>query len=130
MILKNMTAPLLIVTVLFIVGPAFGQQSVQDQDGNYLICEKMPEIKGGLKTLQNKIRYPLQATALGVQGVVYVQFIVTEEGKVDAPVVIKKLGAGCDKEALRVLKKIKFIPGYDKGKAVRVRFTLPVRFIL
>ena len=130
MILKNMTAPLLIVTVLFIVGPAFGQQSVQDQDGNYLICEKMPEIKGGLKTLQNKLRYPLQATALGVQGVVYVQFIVTEEGGVDAPVVIKKLGAGCDEEALRVLKKVKFIPGYDKGKAVRVRFTLPVRFIL
>ena len=130
MILKSTTAPQLIAMFLFITGLAFGQQSVQDQDGNYLICEKMPEIKGGLKALQNKLRYPLQATALGVQGVVYVQFIVTEEGGVDAPVVIKKLGAGCDEEALRVLKKVKFIPGYDKGKAVRVRFTLPVRFIL
>ena len=61
---------------------------------------------------------------------VYVQFIVNEEGKVEKPNVIKKLGAGCDEEALRVLKKVKFTPGYDKGKAVKVRFTLPVRFML
>ncbi|MGY8986784.1 MAG: energy transducer TonB [Sphingomonadales bacterium] len=130
MIPKNTTVTLLMAAVLFITGPAFGQQSVMDQDGNYLVCEKMPEIKGGLRALQNKIRYPLQAKTLGVQGVVYVQFIVTEEGAVDAPIVIRKLGAGCDKEALRVLKKVQFIPGYDKGKAVKVRFTLPVRFVL
>ena len=119
-----------IAAFLLCYGLAYGQQSVQDQDGNYLVCEKMPEIKGGLKALQKKIRYPLQAKALGVQGVVYVQFIVNEEGKVEKPIIIKKLGAGCDEEALRVLKKVKFTPGYDKGKAVKVRFTLPVRFML
>ena len=119
-----------IAAFLLCCGPAYGQQSVQDQEGNYLVCEKMPEIKGGLKTLQKKIRYPLQAKALEVQGVVYVQFIVNEEGKVEKPIIIKKLGAGCDEEALRVLKKVKFTPGYDKGKAVKVRFTLPVRFML
>ena len=119
-----------IAAFLLCYGLAYGQQSVQDQDGNYLVCEKMPEIKGGLKALQKKIRYPLQAKALGVQGVVYVQFIVNEEGKVEKPIIIKKLGAGCDEEALRVLEKVKFTPGYDKGKAVKVRFTLPVRFML
>ena len=119
-----------IAAFLLCYGLAYGQQSVQDQEGNYLVCEKMPEIKGGLKTLQKKIRYPLQAKSLGVQGVVYVQFIVNEEGKVEKPIIIKKLGAGCDEEALRVLKKVKFTPGYDKGKAVKVRFTLPVRFML
>ena len=67
---------------------------------------------------------------MGVQGVVYVQFIVNPEGAVENPTVIRKLGAGCDEEALRVLKKTKFSPGYDKGKAVKVRFTLPIRFIL
>ena len=119
-----------IVAFLLCYGLVYGQQSVKDQEGNYLVCEKMPEIKGGLKALQKKIRYPLQAKSLGVQGVVYVQFIVNEEGKVEKPIIIKKLGAGCDEEALRVLKKVKFTPGYDKGKAVKVRFTLPVRFML
>ena len=55
---------------------------------------------------------------------------IKEEGKIEKPIIIKKLGAGCDEEALRVLKKVKFTPGYDKGKAVKVRFTLPVRFML
>ena len=119
-----------IAVFLLCYGLVYGQQSVKDQEGNYLVCEKMPEIKGGLKALQKKIRYPLQAKSLGVQGVVYVQFIVNEEGKVENPIIIKKLGAGCDEEALRVLKKVKFTPGYDKGKAVKVRFTLPVRFML
>ena len=126
----NKTTVFTITAALLCYGLAHGQQSVQDQEGNYLVCEKMPEIKGGLKALQKKIRYPLQAKALGVQGVVYVQFIVNEEGKVEKPIIIKKLGAGCDEEALRVLKKVKFTPGYDKGKAVKVRFTLPVRFML
>ena len=119
-----------IAAFLLCYGLVYGQQSVKDQEGNYLVCEKMPEIKGGLKALQKKIRYPLQAKSLGVQGVVYVQFIVNEEGKVEKPFIIKKLGAGCDEEAIRVLKKVKFTPGYDKGKAVKVRFTLPVRFML
>ena len=119
-----------VAAFLLCYGLVYGQQSVKDQEGNYLVCEKMPEIKGGLKALQKKIRYPLQAKSLGVQGVVYVQFIVNEEGKVEKPIIIKKLGAGCDEEALRVLKKVKFTPGYDKGKAVKVRFTLPVRFML
>ena len=126
----NKTTFFTITAFLLCCGLVYGQQSVQDQEGNYLVCEKMPEIKGGLKALQKKIRYPLQAKALGVQGVVYVQFIVNEEGKVEKPIIIKKLGAGCDEEALRVLKKVKFTPGYDKGKAVKVRFTLPVRFML
>ena len=126
----NKTTVFTITAFLLCYGLVYGQQSVKDQEGNYLVCEKMPEIKGGLKALQKKIRYPLQAKSLGVQGVVYVQFIVNEEGKVEKPNVIKKLGAGCDEEALRVLKKVKFTPGYDKGKAVKVRFTLPVRFML
>ena len=60
--------------------------------------------------------------------VVYVQFVVNEKGEVLDPKLIKKLGAGCDEEALRILKKIKFKPGYVKGKPVKSRFTLPIRF--
>ncbi len=106
------------------------QNSVKDDQGIYIMCEKMPELVGGMDGLQKKIRYPLQAKSLGVQGVVYVQSIINEKGKIEDPKVVKKLGAGCDEEALRVLKKSKFKPGYDKGKPVKVRFTLPIFFRL
>ena len=60
------------------------QQSVMDNEGIYLVCEKMPELVGGMNSVQRKIRYPLQAKSLGVQGVVYVQCVIDEKGKVVA----------------------------------------------
>ena len=121
-----------IVALVFCICFTFtlAQNSVKDDQGIYIMCEKMPELVGGMDGLQKKIRYPLQAKSLGVQGVVYVQSIINEKGKIEDPKVVKKLGAGCDEEALRVLKKSKFKPGYDKGKPVKVRFTLPIFFRL
>ena len=117
-------------TILIVTPVAVSQQAVMDQDGIYLVCEKMPEIKGGLKALSKIIKYPKEAKKLGVQGVVYVQFIVDEKGAVVDPKLIRKLGAGCDEEALRALEKLKFNPGYVQGKPVKARFTLPIRFAL
>ena len=128
----NMKILLKIITLVFVAGLTnlSSQQAVIDDEGIYLMCEKMPELVGGMDALQKKIRYPLQAKSLGVQGVVYVQSIINEKGKIIKPKVVKKLGAGCDEEAVRVLKKSKFKPGYDKGKPVKVRFTLPIFFRL
>ena len=127
MINKLLVCVSLLVTIF---DYSFSQQSVVDDEGVYLMCEKMPELIGGMDGLQKKIRYPLQAKTLGVQGVVYVQAIINEEGIVESHKLAKKLGAGCDEEAIRVLKKSKFKPGYDKGKPVKVRFTLPIFFRL
>ena len=127
-----MNKKLNIASLLFFFGLVnlSAQQSVVDDEGVYLICEKMPELVGGMGAIQRKIRYPLQAKSLGVQGVVYVNCIIDEKGKPVSPKVVKTLGAGCDEEAIRVLKKSKFKPGYDKGKPVQVRFTLPIFFRL
>jgi protein TonB len=121
-----------IVSLVFFFGLVnlSAQQSVIDDEGVYLMCEKMPELVGGTGAIQRKIRYPLQAKSLGVQGVVYVQCVIDEKGEIVSPKVVKTLGAGCDEEAIRVLKKSKFKPGYDKGKPVQVRFTLPIFFRL
>lgn len=121
-----------IVSLVFFFGLVnlSAQQSVMDNEGVYLVCEKMPELVGGMNSVQRKIRYPLQAKSLGVQGVVYVQCVIDEKGEIVSPKVVKTLGAGCDEEAIRVLKKSKFKPGYDKGKPVQVRFTLPIFFRL
>ena len=128
--IKKTIKMLSFATILIIAPAAFSQQAVMDQDGIYLVCEKMPEIKGGLKALSKIIKYPKEAKKLGVQGVVYVQFIVDEKGAVVDPKLIRKLGAGCDEEALRALEKLKFNPGYVQGKPVKARFTLPIRFAL
>ena len=128
--IKKTITILSLATILIIPPVAVSQQAVMDQDGIYLVCEKMPEIKGGLKALSKIIKYPKEAKKLGVQGVVYVQFIVDEKGAVVDPKLIRKLGAGCDEEALRALEKLKFNPGYVQGKPVKARFTLPIRFAL
>jgi len=106
------------------------QRSFKDDKGIYLACEKMPEIKGGLKTIASMIKYPPKAKKEKVQGMVYVQFIVDEKGKVSSEKVIRSLGAGCDEEALRVVSGLKIKPGYDKGVPVKVKMTLPFRFKL
>ena len=54
----------------------------KDDKGIYLTAEKMPAIKGGMSTIGKKIRYPKIAREMGIQGVVYVGFVVTSEGKI------------------------------------------------
>ena len=105
-------------------------RSIKDKEGIYLACEKMPEIKGGLKMISKMIKYPPKAKKEKVQGMVYVQFVVDEKGKISSQKVIRSLGAGCDEEALRVVSKLKIKPGYEKGVPVKVKMTLPFRFKL
>jgi TonB family protein len=94
----------------------------------YVVAEQMPELIGGLEGLQAKVRYPDQARLQGVQGRVYVQFIVDEKGNVINPQIIRGVGAGTSEEALRVIKLVKFKPGLMKGKPVPVQYSLPIYF--
>ena len=97
----------------------------------FVVVEQMPELIGGIASISENIRYPELARVAGVEGMVIVQFVVDEEGRVTDPVVVKSVGAGCDEEALRVIKThARFTPGYQRGKAVRVRFSVPIRFSL
>ena len=107
----------------------FGQQ--MDKDGIYLNVEKMPTIKGGFSAVGKKIKYPNIAKQMGMQGVVYIGFVVSPEGKVENPKILKSVAKILDEEALRVVEKeIEFEPGYQEGKAVSVRFVLPIKFQL
>ena len=107
----------------------FGQQ--MDKDGIYLNVEKMPTIKGGFSAVGKKIKYPNIAKQMGMQGVVYIGLVVNQEGKVEDPKILKSVAKILDEEALRVVEKeIEFEPGYQEGKAVSVRFVLPIKFQL
>lgn len=94
----------------------------------FVIVEEMPALIGGLAGLQRELHYPEMARRAGVEGRVVLQFVVDEEGRVTDAVVLRGIGGGCDEEALRVLRQARFTPGRQRGRAVRVRMTLPVVF--
>ena len=118
-----------LLILLFCFSILFGQQ--MDKDSIYLNVEKMPIIKGGFAAVGKKIKYPNIAKQMGMQGVVYIGFIVNSEGKVEDPKILKSVAKILDEEAIRVIEKeIEFEPGYQEGKAVPVRFVLPIKFKL
>ncbi len=96
----------------------------------FVVVEQMPEIIGGLGSIQQQIKYPEIARKAGVEGRVIVQFVVDEQGNVLDPTVVRGIGAGCDEEALRVVRTAKFKPGMQRGKAVKVKMSLPITFKL
>lgn len=105
--------------------------SDDSQDGEfYVAVEQMPHLMGGLEGLQQKIKYPEEASKAGIEGRVIVKFIVTKEGKVENPEILKGVGSGLDEEALRVVKQAKFKPGTRYGEPVRVQYSLPISYKL
>lgn len=101
----------------------------------YTYVEQMPSFPGGetemLKYLGKNIRYPAAAQRAGVEGLVVLSFVVSKTGEISDIQVVKNLGAGTDEEAMRVVKTMpKWTPGKQNGRAVPVRYTLPVRFTI
>lgn len=99
-------------------------------DGEYKVVKKMPELIGGLSSIQSKITYPDEARKAGVEGRVFVQFIVNNDGQVEDPKVVKGIGYGCDEVALAAVKDARFKPGEVDGEAVPVKMSLPIIFRL
>lgn len=102
----------------------------EEKEDFFVVVENMPELIGGMAALQKNIRYPEMARKAGIEGRVIVQFIVNEQGEVENPKVIRGIGGGCDEEALRAVQNVKFKPGRQRGKPVRVQYSLPVIFKL
>lgn len=96
----------------------------------FVVVENMPELKGGLADLQRSVTYPEMARRAGIEGRVTVQFIVNEQGLVENPRVIRGIGGGCDEAALAAVSKAKFTPGMQRGRPVKVQYSLPVVFKL
>jgi protein TonB len=100
-------------------------------DANLL--EAMPEPYGGAaawaKFLQKNIHYPSQASEAGIQGKVFLSFIIETDGHLSNIVVERGAGFGLDQEALRVLKLAPaWKPGIQNGHKVRVKYTIPINF--
>jgi periplasmic protein TonB len=97
--------------------------------------QKQPSFPGGekelLKYLAENIKYPPLARENNIQGKVALTFVVNKDGSISDVSVLKDIGGGCGKEALRVVGSMpKWVPGEANGNPVKVRFTLPVQFRL
>jgi TonB family protein len=109
------------------------QEDIDDKP--LLVVEQNPEFKGGYNAmenfLKNSIKYPDEAKKSGIQGTVFVQFVVNKFGKLSRIKVLRGIGGGCDEEAIRVVNSMPdWIPGKQSGKAVPVMFMIQVRFQL
>ena len=105
------------------------------KDEVFMVAEQMPEFPGGmkelLKFLQDNLKYPENAMKNNVQGRVIVQFVVEKDGTLTEFKVARSVDPDLDAEALRVLQTMpKWKPGMQRGKIVRVKFTVPVSFKL
>lgn len=105
------------------------REQTADEDF-FVVVEDMPELIGGLASIQREIRYPEMARRAGIEGRVFIQFIVNEQGDVENPQIIRGIGGGADEEALRVVRQAKFTPGMQRGRPVRVQYSLPISFRL
>ncbi len=102
----------------------------EEEEDFFVVVETMPQLQGGLADLQRKVKYPEMARRAGIEGRVTVQFIVNEQGRVENPRVIRGIGGGCDEAALEAVKQAKFSPGMQRGRPVRVQYSLPIVFRL
>ncbi|MBO6524366.1 MAG: energy transducer TonB [Balneolaceae bacterium] len=96
----------------------------------FVVVEQPPILIGGISAVQKTIVYPEMAMKAGIEGKVIVQFVIDKNGNVTNPFIVRGIGGGCDEEALRAVKEAKFKPGMQRGRAVQVRYTLPITFRL
>ena len=104
-------------------------------DAPFERVEDMPEFPGGdaalLTLIAENIKYPKAAQRIGVEGRVTLSFVIDEQGAITNIEVLKGIGAGCDEEAVRVLKLLpNYSPGKQRGVPVKVRMRIPVNFTL
>ena len=107
----------------------------KSKDGVFFTVEEMPEYPGGEEALRNdlaaNIKYPDEAKKAGIQGKVYVSFVVDEQGKVTDAKIARGVDPSLDKESLRVINELKtWKPGKEKGKVVKVAYTVPINYAL
>jgi protein TonB len=115
--------------------PGIPVESGTGEEEIFVVVEEMPQFPGGdealLRYLYSQLRYPSLALDSKIQGIVVVQFIIDEQGRIIQPKVVRELGGGCDEEALRVVRGMPdWQPGKQRGRPVKVRYNLPIRFQL
>ena len=96
----------------------------------FVAVEQLPEPIGGIIGIQQRIVYPEIAVRAGIQGRVFIMAYVDENGDVKKAEVVRGIGAGCDEAAIAAILETKFKPGKQRGRPVKVKVVIPIRFVL
>ena len=143
--MKNLTKTILLVAVIMLCNISqrvFAQRTNKkidntliQQDKVFTQVEQMPEFPGGEDSLRmflkNNIKYPAEAKAKKIEGMVYFTFVVDTMGKIINPKMLRGIDPLCDAEALRVISSMPaWKPGMQNNKKVPVQFNLPIKFSL
>lgn len=115
--------------------PDLGKPEDEIVDVVHDIVQTMPSFEGGIsefyKFVSKNLKYPAQARRMGIEGKVFVYFVVDKDGSLSDIKVVKGIGAGCDEEVLRITNlSPKWNPGKQRGVPVRVRMMMPITFRL
>lgn len=111
------------------------EEAKEETDEIFTVVEESAAPKGGMqafyKFVGEKIKYPAQARRMGIEGRVFVEFVINKDGSLSDVRAIKGIGAGCDEEAVRIVQSSPaWSPGKQRGKPVKQRYTLPIIFKL
>ncbi|QIA08214.1 energy transducer TonB [Draconibacterium halophilum] len=111
------------------------EEKEDETDKIFIIVEEPAEFPGGTRALyqyiSNNVRYPVVAQENGIEGTVYLKFVVDEQGKVSGGEVLRHIDPSLDKEALRVINSLpRFKPGKQRGKPVKVYYNAKITFDL
>lgn len=121
--------------VVIVNAPVAAPVIEEEDNVVFQVVETMPSFPGGdadlFKFLSTNVKYPVIAQENGIQGRVICQFVVNKDGTIVDVEVVRSVDPSLDKEAIRVIKSMpKWSPGKQRGKPVRVKYTLPVNFKL
>jgi periplasmic protein TonB len=111
------------------------EEEKEDPNTIFTVVEETAAPIGGMSAfyefVNKKIKYPAQAKRMGIEGKVFVEFVIEKDGSITDVKAIKGIGGGCDQEAERVLQAApKWKPGKQRGKPVRQKMVLPINFKL
>lgn len=109
----------------------------ESTDEIFSIVEEQAEPEGGIQAFYDYVarelskKYPRQAQRMGIEGTVYIQFVIERDGSLTDVQAVKGIGGGCDEVAVEVVKNApKWKPGKQRGRAVRSRRIIPIKFVL
>jgi TonB family protein len=114
-----------------LVTPAVGESLIEEKI--FTIVEEMPEFPGGEEALMgyldSNVSYPTEAINKGIEGTVYVTFVVDKSGEIRNAEILRGIGTECDEDALRVIHLMpNWQPGRHQRMNVNVQYTLPIKF--
>ena len=114
---------------------AFAQSEVSVDDEVFVVVEEQAEFPGGLDSMyayiHKNLKYPELAKEKGIEGRVFVSFIIEKDGSISNVKILRGIGGGCEEAAVEMIKNMpKWKPGKQRGKPVRFQFNLPIKFEL